>query len=275
MNKLTSIKMINQTFFSVICISILLTLQNILGSISILFTIVLLAIYIGVIVSNYFSLMKINKVLRKMNFYVFIIMSSVFIISLIVIFVSLINIYGLEKLIESNVEYGKYIYFFVVFAQPIFTLIPEAVTIVTGSMVLGAWKGFIIGFLGTFLGVITMFFIVRIGGVKLIEKIGKTDKLYIYQKYTKKHTTLILFLLFMLPILPDEIVCIGAGLSSISYKKFILIAFLSKLITVYVYAFSIQLINYYNLISLEFVFIVGIIIILGVLFKRKNIINKI
>lgn len=75
----------------------------------------------------------------------------------------------------------------------------------------------------------------------LISKLVNQKQLFQYQKFAQKNETLILFVLFIVPILPDEIICIGAGLSKISIKKFLVIASLSKVLTSFIYAYSIEL----------------------------------
>lgn len=63
------------------------------------------------------------------------------------------------------------IYFLVCFLQPIILPFPEPVTIMGGSTILGPFKGATIGFLGTVLGIITMFFISKFAGRNIINKI--------------------------------------------------------------------------------------------------------
>lgn len=60
------------------------------------------------------------------------------------------------------------IYFLICFFQPIFLPIPEIVTIMSASEILGPFKAFIIAFLGTVIGIIVMYSIARIAGEKYV-----------------------------------------------------------------------------------------------------------
>lgn len=64
-----------------------------------------------------------------------------------------------------------------------------------------------------------------------------------FKNFVVKNEIVILIGLFILPILPDEVICVGAGISGVSFKKFIIIAVLSKIITILAYSQSVQLTN--------------------------------
>lgn len=136
------------------------------------------------------------------------------------------------------------IYFFICFLQPIMLPFPEPVTIMAGSLVLGRFNGAIIGFLGTTLGIITMYFISKYIGNKFLLRFIKKDSLDKFNNYIIKNETLILLLLFVFPLLPDEVICIGSGIAKLNPYKFIFIALLSKLITTFTISYSIKLFKF-------------------------------
>lgn len=153
------------------------------------------------------------------------------------------------------------IYFLVCFLQPIILPFPEPVTIMGGSTILGPFKGATIGFLGTVLGIITMFFISKFAGRNIINKIVDDKKLDKFNRYIQKNETLIILMLFILPILPDEIICIGSGLAKLNGYKFIGIAAISKLITSISLAYSLEVIKFNgNYIIISMLLIIGCII---------------
>lgn len=154
------------------------------------------------------------------------------------------------------------IYFIICFLQPIILPFPEAVTIMGGSTILGPLKGATIGFLGTILGIIVMFFIAKFVRRSVINKIVDDKKLDKFNRYIQKNETLIILMLFILPILPDEIICIGAGLAKMNAYKFIGIAVISKLVTSISLAYSLELIKFdKNLVIISIILIIGVIII--------------
>ncbi|MGL5149832.1 MAG: TVP38/TMEM64 family protein [Clostridium sp.] len=136
------------------------------------------------------------------------------------------------------------VYFIICFLQPIILPLPEPVTIVTGSTIFGRFNGAIIGFLGTTLGIITMYFISIYIGEKYLSKLVKKDHLDRFNNYIRRNETLILLLLFIFPLLPDEVICIGAGIARLNACKFIVIACLGKLITSFTLSYSIEMFSF-------------------------------
>lgn len=154
---------------------------------------------------------------------------------------------GLENLLLEYGSMAKFLFFLLCLAQPIILPLPEAVTIPAGSVAFGASTSFYLGFSGTLTGIIIMFFIARYGGMKVASKLVKAKHLIRYQEYVRKNETIILALLFIIPVLPDEIICVGAGIGAVSFKRFLLIASLSKLLTSFVLAYSVTLAKLLNL----------------------------
>lgn len=154
------------------------------------------------------------------------------------------------------------IYFIICFLQPIILPFPEAVTVMGGSTILGPFKGAAIGFMGTILGIIVMFFIAKFARRSIINKIVDDKKLDKFNRYIQRNETLIILMLFILPILPDEVICIGGGLAKMNTYKFIGIAAISKLVTSISLSYSLELIKIdKNLITISIILIIGIIII--------------
>lgn len=160
------------------------------------------------------------------------------------------------------------IYFFTCLVQPIFLPIPEAMTVLTGSATLGSFKAFILGFLGTTIGILIMYFLSVLGSKKIIDKLVNEKYLEKYKKYVKNNEILFTGLLFIFPVLPDEIVCVGAGITGISFKVFLPVAILSKLITSFTLAYSWEVANVLSLSKMELMLIELLILILVVLAKK-------
>ncbi|MGM0803800.1 MAG: hypothetical protein ACQET8_03620 [Bacillota bacterium] len=58
-------------------------------------------------------------------------------------------------------------------------------------------------------------------------------------------------LIIIIPVLPDEIICIGAGLSGVRFKRFLPIATISKLFTTTTFAYSAILVKEFSLTNTE------------------------
>lgn len=167
----------------------------------------------------------------------------------------------LELLFNTYENIAKWIFFLICFAQPIFLPIPEAVTLVVGSAFLGGFQTFILSWISAVLGIMTMFFITKYVGEKFILKYINQKHLEKYRAYVNKNETFILLLLFIIPVLPDEIICIGSGLSGIRAHRFFLIAVISKFLTSFTFAYSLPLAKISGLSASQLLLIIGIIIL--------------
>ena len=185
---------------------------------------------------------------------------------------------GLESVLGGSTLMGKLLFFLICFLQPIVLPLPEVVTVSAGSAVLGSFTAAYVSFFGTVSGIAVMYLIARMGGQKLALKLVKEKHLNSYQEYVKKNETAILFLLFIIPILPDEIICLGAGIGGVSFRRFILIASLSKLLTVSSLSYSVDLAKTLSLTGQEVISAVSLtagglfilsILVKWVLKKRK------
>jgi uncharacterized membrane protein YdjX (TVP38/TMEM64 family) len=219
------------------------------------------------------NFMRINRVVILYLGAILLLVFALFYITKIVV---LTDAHGFEGLLKENLNAAKYIFFFISFAQPIVLPIPEAVTVPGASAVFGPAAAAAIAFLGTLLGIATMFFSARYGGRKFISKLIKEAQLKKYQQYVSKNETLIMFILFIIPILPDEIICIGAGIGHVSPKKFLLIASVSKLITATVLAYSLQLAERFSITGSQLMIGVSatIFILFGISFLTKKLLSK-
>ncbi|MCM3165805.1 TVP38/TMEM64 family protein [Peribacillus frigoritolerans] len=193
-------------------------------------------------------------------------------------FLVLTDANSLKSVLGGSTLMGKLLFLLICFLQPIVLPLPEAVTIPAGSAVLGSFNAAYLGYSGTISGIATMFLLARIGGQKLALKLVKEKHLQSYQEYVKKNETAILFLLFIIPILPDEIICLGAGIGGVSFRRFILIACLSKLLTVSSLSYSVDLAKALSLTGQEVISAVSLtagglftlsILVKWVLKKRK------
>lgn len=146
----------------------------------------------------------------------------------------------MESLLHGNEFVAALVFFLICFLQPILLPIPEAATVTAGSAILGALPAACISFAGTISGIIVMYFIARVGGRKLVRKFVKDKHIQKYERYVSKNETFILLILFIIPILPDEIICVGAGLGGVSFKKFVVVAGISKILTSFSLAYSLD-----------------------------------
>ncbi|WP_421378044.1 TVP38/TMEM64 family protein [Bacillus salacetis] len=218
------------------------------------------------IIANFLMMMKKTnflKLTRLVSIYFFISILIVFIVYYVSAFMILTDTYGMEKLFIKYGTAAKLLFLVICFAQPIILPIPEAITVGAGSTVFGPFQAASLAFAGTFSGILVLYFLARYGGTKIVTRFIKNSQLEQYQNDVRRNETLIMGLLFIVPVLPDEIICVGAGLSRISIKKFILIAGLSKLFTSFALAYSVTLAGYFQISNSQFIiYITGFLTII-------------
>lgn len=133
----------------------------------------------------------------------------------------------------------KYLlYFLVTFLQPICLLNPEATTIYFGIKSIGAKAAFVIGLIGILCGIVFMYKLTFHLSNRYLKNLKKTEKFKIYKKYVSKNPFLTTGILFVIPIIPDEIICVGSALGGIPLKELFPIALFTKTISVGMVTFS-------------------------------------
>lgn len=134
--------------------------------------------------------------------------------------------------------YYSIVYLILCVLQPICLPVPEVATIAIGNKFLGPIPCILLGVLGSLIGISIMYFLTKKGGEVVVHKFASRKQLNKYQQYVKKNAVLFTGLLFVIPILPDEIVCIGAAMIGIAYRKLLVIATIFKLLSYSMIAFS-------------------------------------
>ena len=183
----------------------------------------------------------------------------------------------MENLLQGNQFVVAFIFFTICFLQPILLPFPEAATVGAGGAVLGSLPAACISFVGTLSGIMVAYFIAKIGGQKLIRKLVKENHMKQYERYVARNEISILLILFIIPILPDEIICFGAGISGVSFKKFLLIAGVAKLITSFTLAYSVDFAQSLALTPTQLSFLVLVIlglVMLTYLISKKMLLKR-
>lgn len=144
---------------------------------------------------------------------------------------------AVREVILSTGNWGLVIFFLLTLLQVVVLPIPAAVTVVAGAAIYGAVVSFIISTIGTIVGSVICFFLGRIFGKKLIVWLIGKEK-------TDKYSTLIakkgkgLFVGMMLfPFFPDDILCMTAGLTKMTFRFFIVAITLTRPVMLAFYSF--------------------------------------
>jgi len=140
-------------------------------------------------------------------------------------------------IVSNNIFVSLLVAFLIVILESILPFLPLAVFIAINKMVFGNIIGFFLSWSGTIIGCIIAFTIFRKG---LSEKLYSNVKRDNYRKLIDKisnikYTSLVI--ITALPFTPAFTVNIAAGLSKISYRKFISAILIAKLSIVYFWGY--------------------------------------
>ena len=134
----------------------------------------------------------------------------------------------LIKIVQDLGPLGPVVYMLLQALQGIVAPIPSNIVGIVGGFLFG-WWGVLWTTIGATLGATVVFWLSRRYGRKLVEKLVKKESLEKFDFVIGKRASLILFLIFIIPGLPDDIVCYVAGLTDVPLKKLILIFALGRL----------------------------------------------
>lgn len=154
----------------------------------------------------------------------------------------------------------KYLVFFIMcLLQPICLPFPEASTILMGTVSLGSHLAFIIGLIGIMLGIIFMYKISFFLSEKYLTNFKKSSKYKKYQRLIANNPFLTTGILLAIPILPDEIVCIGSAIAGVPLNLLIMISLFAKSISIGMITYSAEIaellsLQQWQIIALELLF---------------------
>lgn len=131
--------------------------------------------------------------------------------------------------VESWGIFAPLLYILLQVVQTVVAPIPGQVVGSIGGFIFGSW-GILWTTIGTLLGCYIVFKISRRFGRPFLEKIFKKSAIERFDFIiNSKSTSLILFLIYLLPGFPDDLICYIAGLTSLSIRKLMLILILGRL----------------------------------------------
>lgn len=125
--------------------------------------------------------------------------------------------------------FGPLLYIFLQVVQTVVAPIPGQVVGSIGGFVFGGW-GILWTSIGTLLGCYIVFKVSKRFGRQFLEKIFKPSAIARFDFIVNSRSAaLVLFLIFLLPGFPDDIVCYIAGLTTLPIRKLMIILLLGRL----------------------------------------------
>ena len=179
---------------------------------------------------------------------------------------------GLQAYIERAGIWMPLLYILLQYFQVIILPIPSIVSTVAGVAIFGAFKTMIFSLTGILLGSFTAFFIGRKLGNKAVVWIVGEEILEKWQKKLKGKDNLVLTIMFILPLFPDDILCFVAGLSSMSNRYFITMTTITRAIGITATCYSFDFIpwNTWWGLLIWAALILGVITVFILVYKKMD-----
>jgi uncharacterized membrane protein YdjX (TVP38/TMEM64 family) len=125
----------------------------------------------------------------------------------------------LKSIVESGGVFSFIIFIVLQVLQTTILQIPAIFVTIAGTLVFGRWTAFILSFVAVMIGSVVMFWVGRKAGRKFLNWLagGETADKWIERM---SHGKYLFFLMMIFPMFPDDILCVVAGLTNMSFKYF-------------------------------------------------------
>jgi uncharacterized membrane protein YdjX (TVP38/TMEM64 family) len=114
-------------------------------------------------------------------------------------------------------------------AQVIVVPIPGTLFPPVGALAFGPWPALALSLAGMALGSAVVFLVARRWGRPLAVRWAGVERVQRYESVVTARGNLLIWLVFLLPFFPDDAACALAGLSSIGFRRFMLIAIVGRI----------------------------------------------
>ena len=146
----------------------------------------------------------------------------------------------MEELVSRGGIWGPVTFMIIQMVQVVVPVIPGGITCAVGVVVFGPWYGLLYNYIGIVAGSCINFYLARRYGQCLVKFFVKEET---YNKYItwlekgKKFDKFFAAAIFF-PCAPDDVLCMIAGLTKMSWKKFSVIILLGKPASIAAYSMA-------------------------------------
>ncbi|MFB6204753.1 MAG: TVP38/TMEM64 family protein [Candidatus Nanohaloarchaea archaeon] len=128
-------------------------------------------------------------------------------------------------------EFGFYaplVFVLVQTVQVILAPIPGQITAVASGYLFGVWKGTLYSMVGIAFGSLIAFQLSRMYGRPYVERVLDDRVIDDFHRFAQERGELALFVIFLVPGLPDDAICFLAGLTDIDARKFLTVLLVAR-----------------------------------------------
>jgi uncharacterized membrane protein YdjX (TVP38/TMEM64 family) len=177
------------------------------------------------------------KLLFTGNFFAVIFAVAYIIMDRFGIFEHFSNVELIKEMILTTGAWGKAVFMLFTLLQTVIIPVPAFVVAMVGTALYGPMQAFVYTSIGVIIGSIVCFYIGRLIGPGLVNWIAGAEKAEKYRKMMGSKGRFVFIMMMLLPVFPDDMLCMVAGLSSMSFGYFFLVIILTRPIMLAVYSF--------------------------------------
>ncbi|PQF03289.1 TVP38/TMEM64 family protein [Enterococcus faecium] len=147
---------------------------------------------------------------------------------------------ALRGLVGDSIILGPVIFIFIQILQVVIPIIPGGISTAAGVLIFGPYAGFIYNYVGICIGSIIIFLLGRRYGKPFILSMisDKTYNKYIGWLDNQNRFEKLFALAIFIPVAPDDALCLMAGLTNISVKRYTLIILIAKPLSIFLYSMA-------------------------------------
>ena len=134
----------------------------------------------------------------------------------------------LEAYIQASTPWSHLVFFGVQLVSVVIAPIPSNITAVVGGVHFGMVPAFLLTWGAVVLGSMIVFALARVLGQKFASQLVGKKLSEKYLDVIRRKQDVFLLMAFLFPFFPDDLLCILAGLSEISWKRFLLLCLLAR-----------------------------------------------
>lgn len=133
-----------------------------------------------------------------------------------------------KEFISRYDAYAVAVFIGVQFLQVTVLPLPSTITTLAGIALFGVAKTVLYSSIGIIAGSMLAFYLGRTFGIKLIVWMCGARMFRKYRTLLKGKDTVLLYAMFLLPFFPDDLLCLLAGLGTMSYKSFFVMMLIAR-----------------------------------------------
>ncbi len=135
---------------------------------------------------------------------------------------------AIRDYIQARAPWSHGVYFLLQLMSVVLAPIPSNILALAGAVLFGTWPAFLLTWGAVVLGSLLVFFLARRLGQSFVNGLVSRKLSQRYLSVIRRKRDTFLFLAFLFPFFPDDVLCILAGLTEIPWRRFLLLVLVAR-----------------------------------------------